>query len=105
MRISDWSSDVCSSDLAAGEVRRGGLDRQESRPRLLRLLQRDARPDTIGRATRRPGYITAARIRTSRRRRSRISPSGDRKRVVYGKGVSVLVDLGGGRIIKKKNEI
>src|SRR3546814_10197296 len=26
MRISDWSSDVCSSDLVAG-VRRGGVDR------------------------------------------------------------------------------
>src|SRR3546814_20618298 len=30
-------------------------------------------------------------------------PSGDRKSVVKGKSVSVRVDLGGGRIIKKKN--
>src|SRR3546814_17509055 len=29
----------------------------------------------------------------------------DRKSVVYGKSVSVRVDLGGRRIIKKKNEI
>src|SRR3546814_15526794 len=33
-----------------------------------------------------------------------VGGSGDRKRVVWGKCVSVRVDLGGGRIIKKRNE-
>src|SRR3546814_14339108 len=31
--------------------------------------------------------------------------AGDRKSVVWGKGVSVRVDLGGGRIVKKKKKI
>src|SRR3546814_16460054 len=76
MRISDWSSDVCSSDLrsthrrswpACGRCRRRSANRQARRPR-------------------RPGG----------RRRS------EERRV--GKSVSVRVDLGGRRIIKKKKK-
>src|SRR3546814_13971911 len=68
MRISDWSSDVCSSDL--------------ERPRAwpLDALFDDRRPaDRLG------------------IRRWQL----DRKSVVQGKSVSVRVDLGGRRIIKK----
>src|SRR3546814_1728044 len=32
MRISDWSSDVCSSDLGDGEPRRYGFPRYHARP-------------------------------------------------------------------------
>src|SRR3546814_8367717 len=32
MRISDWSSDVCSSDLIAGRNARRGVDRLADRP-------------------------------------------------------------------------
>src|SRR3546814_18175828 len=38
-----------------------------------------------------------------RRKRIMVPRDGDRKSVVEGKGVSVRVDLGGCRIIKKKN--
>src|SRR3546814_4663648 len=49
MRISDWSSDVCSSDLRKAERRRGGLafkggDRSDASPYLrFRAHQVDAR--------------------------------------------------------------
>src|SRR3546814_13283447 len=77
MRISDWSSDVCSSDLrrhASGMP--GGLRRGR------RTLGHCAAP--------RPGGHPAFH--------------GDRKSVVWGKSVSVRVDLGGRRIIKKKRK-
>src|SRR3546814_12906677 len=112
MRISDWSSDVCSSDLADPGARRAQAG-TEARPCAAR--ERDRQPDV---ASGTPG-ATAARGRGGppfrargcappRRRRAR---QGDRRgkgacrrseerRV--GKSVSVRVDLGGRRIIKKK---
>src|SRR3546814_15709102 len=75
MRISDWSSDVCSSDLAL-----------TLRPAML----------TMHRARRR-----AVPERKNYARAFMIFPSEDRKSVVKGKSVSVRVDLGGRRIIKK----
>src|SRR3546814_15830512 len=69
MRISDWSSDVCSSDLGRGGVVRAG---------------------------------DMACSSASPRRRAVRAPSADRKSVVQGKSVSVRVELGGRRIIKKK---
>src|SRR3546814_16564474 len=94
MRISDWSSDVCSSDL---RKRRQPVDRH---------------PPRTGRAVHpSPGRNpVAARVRTDRSRaplsrgwagrqcdRRR---GGDRTSVVQGKSVSVRVDLGGRRILK-----
>src|SRR3546814_17360947 len=81
MRISDWSSDVCSSDLAwvFGGARRGIVSAIERRSEIA------------------PGEARAAR-----RQRQRIEPMLDRQSVVSGKSVSVRVDLGGRRIIKKK---
>src|SRR3546814_19151407 len=87
MRISDWSSDVCSSDLndgrallhAARGVYRRGQARRTDRSRVSRLADH-------GRGIRRAG-------------------KGDRKRVASGKSVSVRVDNGGRRsITKKKHE-
>src|SRR3546814_21000327 len=72
MRISDWSSDVCSSDLTPTRI--------QSR---------------------------AARLSSLTQRAGRIAPRGpgsDRKSDVYGKKVSVRVDLGGRRNKKDKNE-
>src|SRR3546814_17143251 len=87
MRISDWSSDVCSSDL----------DR-ESLARKIPGCARRA-PDTgtaaghlYGGAPRQFGLL-------------RLKPVGqrtDRRRVVWGKSVSVRVVPVGGRIFKKK---
>src|SRR3546814_11176370 len=82
MRISDWSSDVCSSDLRLDPI----FDALAPGPgEIPRTPHRDGRDMRAER-----GYIHAG-------------PSGARseeRRV--GKEVSVRVDLGGRRIIKKK---
>src|SRR3546814_18141407 len=89
-RISDWSSDVCSSDLGASPaLRRRGARNLRSRPA---SVPRPGKPPHPARPC----------------ARSRQTPSsgrpcpGNRKSVVSGKRVSVRVDLGGRRIIKKK---
>src|SRR3546814_10965196 len=103
MRISDWSSDVCSSDLrtAAGRRLPGPMERGRPRPRRRpdgaaqhRELRRRAQ------ASCRPVRGTAATAR--RAIRGVRARAGDRKGVVEGKSVSVRVDLGGRRNIKKK---
>src|SRR3546814_15762867 len=71
MRISDWSSDVCSSDLSMGARMVGDLT------------------ETAGRGREAVWQGTGGGRRA------------DRKSVVSGKSVSVRVDLGGRRIIKK----
>src|SRR3546814_19932906 len=96
MRISDWSSDVCSSDLLrriaellgrrgnhlddAGDVVDPGGDRLDAARRLPRhgLPAADLYRDVLRRL--------------------------DRKSVVSGKSVSVRVDLGGRRFIKTKKK-
>src|SRR3546814_20414826 len=96
MRISDWSSDVCSSDLS-------GIGRVAYRNAANRA-QRTARYQQ-GIDNRRRGRHTDAQIPRADRR----SADGvigayaiDRKVVVTGKSGSVRVDLGGSRIIKTK---
>src|SRR3546814_16758681 len=88
MRISDWSSDVCSSDLRLAQLR--GLRRD--------LLIKGN--DVIDRALDRAFEILAADLEHAPRRNA--VGDQDRKSVVSGKSVSVRVDLGGRRIIKKK---
>src|SRR3546814_11783006 len=98
MRISDWSSDVCSSDLLQpGESfstpRLGTRDLGATLPTGVGVT------DTIANAVHfqadhadegydghKPGFFA------------------DRKSVVEGKSVSVRVDLGGRRIIKKNKK-
>src|SRR3546814_17803515 len=98
MRISDWSSDVCSSDLLRklllGEQRQAGRKADEAaegagikpahQPVVLAL--EDHR--LFGKAGLGIGDI--------------VNPEPDRKSVVSGKSVSVRVDLGCGRLIKQK---
>src|SRR3546814_14638328 len=92
MRISDWSSDVCSSDLPACGAARMSKD-DVSRIRLAIWI-----PSFLyGRICDHP-----PRMCHHRWHGSSASPQ-DRKSVVSGKSVSVRVDLGGRRIIKKKN--
>src|SRR3546814_11178726 len=114
MRISDWSSDVCSSDLqlradlvfvvivnrdqcvADAEVGQQigggagvlGADRRHTLQDVLRARRQIAKI-----ADRRGDHVQV--------------PGGnlDRKSVVQGKSVSVRVDLGGRGIIKKKKKI
>src|SRR3546814_20990739 len=100
MRISDWSSDVCSSDLTGPRLGRS------STAQIARLFtagsagklgaQRGCAVLVIGIAPARQGLWP--RGSSSGRRLS-----SDRKSVVSGKSVSVRVDLGGGRLIKIKN--
>src|SRR3546814_12271009 len=85
MRISDWSSDVCSSDLQwhrSQSLRRRGCGNRngQSRIRIFRRIEEQGR------------HLD---LRSAR-------PMADRKSVVSGKSVSVRVDTGGRRILKKK---
>src|SRR3546814_16941903 len=98
MRISDWSSDVCSSDLeAAAEEGHGDLDR------LLEILVLEI--EAVAR--RRPLLLVVEDLHwidpNSLELLHRLSLR-DRKSVVYGKSVSVSVDTGGRRNIKKKHK-
>src|SRR3546814_11600580 len=93
MRISDWSSDVCSSDLnvaldghADGEGAAAACRRRAAEESARPLCRCDRLESRIGNP-----------------RRSGRSP-GDRKSVVQGKSVSVRVDLGGRRTMKKTNQ-
>src|SRR3546814_12425623 len=90
MRISDWSSDVCSSDLMLDDGRtvRVGSDIPEG---LRARMGID--PESFSGAVLEIGA-------TDTNDRGGLK---DRKSVVQGKTVSVRVDLGGRRIIKKIN--
>src|SRR3546814_14665707 len=93
MRISDWSSDVCSSDLLFHFTLKLPLPLQQ----LLQLV------DDLGLAateqSRNLGQTLLFVGNVGQCRRA-----GDRKSVVEGKSVSVRVDLGGRRSIKKKKK-
>src|SRR3546814_14103309 len=85
MRISDWSSDVCSSDLPSGGV--------------CGRLSLAATGDSVAKST-------ATRSAWAREFASQqLAPPScdqDRKSVEEGKSVSVSVDIGGRRSLKKK---
>src|SRR3546814_16377025 len=107
MRISDWSSDVCSSDLppAWRGVRLGVRERwsrAESARRGPVYLQRHRPDPECGDRGIRFG-VCPGNLRTAPSRQGS-SQTRDRKSVVKGKSVSVRVDLGGSRIIKKKTK-
>src|SRR3546814_13672782 len=87
LRISDWSSDVCSSDLR--QLRHAFLERRNRHARGIGLPWIHVDDDAAlpgGGGTGSPAGLTREA----------------RKRVVSGKGVSVRVVLGGRSIIKKK---
>src|SRR3546814_14935227 len=101
MRISDWSSDVCSSDLSSA------ITAAPSAP----LAATDLSGAAPVRPTRGAGAgwrtpSTAAVLCRAAKCGCAAASIGDRtgaerKRVVEGKSVYVRVDLGGRRIIKK----
>src|SRR3546814_12966840 len=117
MRISDWSSDVCSSDLAlraafddggrdaaAGDVGEalGGEHYRDI------LLAQRLQPFADARGEQRMVEEDPGLVEDQQRRPAveallePVEQIGDRKSVVWGKSVSVRVDLGGRRIMKKK---
>src|SRR3546814_15863586 len=98
MRISDWSSDVCSSDLAvAGPRERDLLDVSGDRGGVAGLVGHRDVADAGGPADR------VERARAGELSQYPGLAPQDRKSVVQGKSVSVRVDLGGRRILTKKN--
>src|SRR3546814_17132753 len=91
MRISDWSSDVCSSDLLRdGERRRHGTTGRHD--------EGDLDSGCGG-----PGGARVARALGADQESERGSRSGRSEERRVGKSVSVRVDLGGRRIIKTTN--
>src|SRR3546814_14613007 len=109
MRISDWSSDVCSSDLdSTPSVLRTSTTRDGVRNTRYQqqfrgvpvygehvVVSEDANGQVRALFGRKIDGL-AAELRA-------VAP--DRKRVVSGKSVSVRVDRGGRRIIQKKKPI
>src|SRR3546814_16471981 len=116
MRISDWSSDVCSSDLNGGDdldekLRQGEVGRREPgegdandesgathenegrTAMVLRMIGRADRTDGAGGRKQRQH-----RVDRGKRRLARIA----RKSDVQGESEYVRVELGGRRIIKQK---
>src|SRR3546814_18615685 len=96
MLISDWSSDVCSSDLPEGEgdpasnvirLERRGIDRVG--PVGFRQFQALGAASVLHTSVK--GHISA----------DGLVVAAVRKRVGEGKGVGVGVDLGGRRILKQ----
>src|SRR3546814_10045993 len=91
LRISDWSSDVCSSDLRCKAADHHGRDRQRQVPEIIADLQQEVhaaaqvQPQVHG-----LGLEPAQRAHPGRSEERRV-----------GKSVSVSVDPGGRRFIKK----
>src|SRR3546814_16507895 len=115
MRISDWSSDVCSSDLLAdyqtptGRPARRLLDAQgaaasaaeDARAAQAELEQFDSLLERLE-AKRNEQRRLIAELDDHEQQRK--PPQQDRKSAVEGKRVSGRVDLGGRSIIQKKNK-
>src|SRR3546814_15194299 len=114
MRISDWSSDVCSSDLepeswldSIQPVRPEYLFLQKELARLQEPAENAAVDTTSGGTLRQTLVVNLERLRWKTQPDS-LREAGtyvevniaDRKRVVEGKSVSERVDQGGGRNIK-----
>src|SRR3546814_16609982 len=102
MRISDWSSDVCSSDLltalSAARIHEllHALPVVTSRSGL--VISRTALDYLLANI---PSLLAAHAAGLPR---ARLLKQLDRKSVAEGKSVSVRVDTGGCRIIKKKKK-
>src|SRR3546814_17572539 len=105
MRISDWSSDVCSSDLVVAaqvgeDVQHFGLHcRVQSGGRLVgdQEVRRFGQGDRQQHALQHPA---AQLVRVSS-----VGPGGRSEERRVGKECEVSVDLGGRRILKKKNKL
>src|SRR3546814_17955033 len=106
MRISDWSSYVCSSDLDMPILlghSMGGMTAA--------VVASKAAKATRGVVLVDPTFLSPQRQRdvcdsdVAEQHRRLLGQDEDRKSVVSGKSVSIRVDLGGGRIIKKNKHV
>src|SRR3546814_15601488 len=95
MRISDWSSDVCSSDLSSP---------RQARPADLAVIGAVAKVQHLALQIAAGVAATVADV-IGQPPAGKLGHRKDRKSGASGKRVSVRVDLGGRRIIKKKNRI
>src|SRR3546814_16082046 len=100
MRISDWSSDVCSSDLVIATSRSSAYPSDLSSADTMPASRRYAAKSMSAYVRSKAGRRAAEAGQCSDTPRD---PRSDERRV--GKGVSVRVDLGGRRIFKKKTQI
>src|SRR3546814_18898551 len=99
MRISDWSSDVCSSDLDHADH----VLVQRKRFAVMAGLQLgQCRYHHLAHREQAVGVVGAEHEAADACRQGGILE--DRKSVVSGKSVSVRLDLGGRRTIKHKND-
>src|SRR3546814_21109717 len=106
MRISDWSSDVCSSDLLHdGAIGETALRQMRGTGAHVRQPAPDLRIDR-GSCGRRVGQGEGGKIRDRPADLQQLARKAkqDRKSVVQGKSGSERVDIGGRRIIKKKTK-
>src|SRR3546814_19118768 len=111
MRISDWSSDVCSSDLGqrdsvVEEREREILPCEPACPErdLKRKRHRREAVTEEDKVRRAAPHVGSARRRhrdVGGRNRRRVVEPLDQKSVVLGEGVTVRVNLGSRRLIKK----
>src|SRR3546814_17457329 len=98
MRISDWSSDVCSSDLKRFNMANlGEWGVKPTAPTRGSARIRSGRNGWLG-----VGAVQAFDVAGQGGAVVGIQLLGDRKSVVEGKMVSVSVDLGGRRIMQKQ---
>src|SRR3546814_11543500 len=98
MRISDWSSDVCSSDLGDNPAEERQLDHKAiTIKELCALYVADLDAGLILGKGGRPKKSTTTVTDSGRTERNII----DRKRDVQGKSVSFSVDIGGRRLINQ----
>src|SRR3546814_14078855 len=105
MRISDWSSDVCSSDLPTTGPN-AALGQSIAYAANLALLDSGNRRVRLTVYNTAGGAAAAAQRALAEGNRLFLGPllaPEDRKSVVSGKSVSVRLDLGGPRITKKKH--
>src|SRR3546814_11874283 len=101
MRIIDWSSDVCSSDLRSCERYRVSGGSVAAQRGFLRIGRNAAHGNDLGNGAFERIGSSVIRIPDGPRLRRVIVVRSDRKSVGSGQSVSVRVDLGGRRIIKK----
>src|SRR3546814_12042319 len=100
MRISDWSSDVCSSDLLQAIVEKLRIGRRLRRVARIANVEADIGIEADIAQCTADLFFAPDKDRMAKPRIA----EGDRKSVVSGKSVSVRVELGGRRINKKTNE-